>query len=200
MVRVSKLKGVPLEEVWKPIVGYEGLYEISSLGNIASTRRKVANYTKNGEKYFQIRNGKLLSIHDDGHGYMHTKLSKNGKRYNVKVHRLVAEAFIPNPTSLREVNHKNGNKKDNRVENLEWVSPSSNCLHAAYILCNTKPKPKAVICVETGKVYRSCMDAQRDTGIFNNAISDAARLKEKKDRRGYKYITQTAGGYHWRFV
>lgn len=197
---MRRVSAVPLEEVWKPVVGFEGIYKVSSTGKVASLTRAVTNYTKDGESYTQTREGKQLKAHDDGSGYMHIRLCKNNKTYNTKVHRLVAKAFIPNPALLPEVNHKNGDKQDNRVENLEWVSASSNCIHAAYILGNTKPRPKAVLCVETGKIYRSCMDAQRETGITNSSISDAARGKEKKDSRGHKYKTMTAGDFHWRYL
>lgn len=196
----SRLETVPKEEEWRPVDGFEGIYEVSSTGKVMSLARTIVKHSKNGGCYTQTREGKQLKAHDDGRGYMHIRLYKNNRTYNTKVHRLVADAFIPNPMSLLEVNHRNGNKHDNRVENLEWVSSSSNSIHAVYELCNTKPKPKTVACVETGEVYRSCMEAQRKTGISNASISDAARGKEKIDGRGYKYKTLTAGGFHWRYL
>lgn len=190
---------VPYEE-WRPVVGFEESYEVSSYGNVRSKTRTIKISTKTGKSYNQTRRGEPIKAFDDGHGYMHIRLRKDNKTYNTKVHRLVAKAFIPNPDKLPEVNHINGDKQDNRIENLEWVSASSNCLHAAYELCNTKPRPKTVLCVETGVIYRSCMDAQRDTGIHNTSISLAAREKEVVDSRGYKYKIQTAGGFHWRYL
>lgn len=191
---------VPLEEEWKPVVGFEDRYVVSSIGNVASVARLMINHDKDGKTYTQFKKRRTLKAHNDGHGYMHIRLFKNNRVYNKKAHRLVAEAFIPNPKLLSQVNHKNGNKHDNRVENLEWVSPSFNCLHAAYTLCNTKPSPKPVLCIETGVVYKSCMDAQRKTGINNSAISSAARKKYVKRNSGYSYTRRTAGGFHWSYV
>lgn len=108
-------------EEWKPVVGYEGLYEVSSLGRVRSLDR----YVKNNYSYW-LRKGKVLSPEKNKDGYLLVSLCCNGKRYLRTVHRLVAEAFIPNPDNLPEVNHINEDKSNNRVENLEWCTRKYN--------------------------------------------------------------------------
>lgn len=105
-------------EIWKNIPGYEGEYLSSDLGNIKSLKRRYLS----GEK--------ILSGSCHTKGYRCVVLSKNGEQKQYKVHRLVALSFIENFKNKREVNHINGIKSDNRVENLEWVTSSENQKHA----------------------------------------------------------------------
>lgn len=102
------------EEVWKPIKDYEGLYEISNLGRV-----KSLNYGGTGK-------GKVLKNIERSNGYLGVRLTKNGKTKAFKVHRLVAEAFIPNPEDKPCVDHINTIKNDNRVENLRWATHKEN--------------------------------------------------------------------------
>ena len=101
-----------MEEIFKDIPGYEGRYQVSNLGNVRSMRtmkiRQPCPHTK---------------------GYLKTDLRKDGKREMAFIHRLVALTFIPNPDNLPEVNHKDGDKTNNRVENLEWVTTQQNAIH-----------------------------------------------------------------------
>lgn len=95
-------------EEWKKVIGYEGLYEVSNLGNVRNVRRNT-----------------LLRL-SENQGYIQVCLYKNGIRTGLKVHRLVAQAFIPNPYNLKEVNHKDENPSNNIVENLEWCDRKYN--------------------------------------------------------------------------
>lgn len=110
-----------MNEEWRDIEGYEGFYQVSNLGRVRSLTRPIHNYMKPG---------KVLAQHDNGHSYVSVGLHKPGMvNKHAYVHRLVAKAFIPNPDNLPEVNHKDFNKKNNTVENLEWVTSSDNKYH-----------------------------------------------------------------------
>lgn len=113
------------EEIWKDVVGYEGLYEISNTGNLRSLDRLTV-YPGGYTHGFKGKNIKWAC----NRGYHVASLNKNGSIKQVKAHRLVAMAFIPNPENKRGVNHINGIKNDNRVQNLEWCTDKENSIHA----------------------------------------------------------------------
>lgn len=116
-----------MEEVWKDINGYDGVYQVSNLGRIRTKDRMLKREYHNG----YVRKGQLIKMHEDKDGYLRVNLYKNGKPKTGLIHRLVAQTFIPNPNNLPQVNHKNLNKQDNRIENLEWISLEDNIKHAA---------------------------------------------------------------------
>lgn len=116
-------------EVWEDVKGYEGLYQISNLGNIKSVNRAVKRVT-NDKEHIVVFHGKILKPHISDRGYLRLKLSKNGIEKTHKIHKLVAIAFVNNPNGYCEVNHKDGNKSNNHVDNLEWCSRSQNVRHA----------------------------------------------------------------------
>lgn len=114
-----------MKETWKDVVGYEGLYQVSNFGRVKSYAHIVK--CRGG---YRTQPSKLLSNCYD-HNYYHVTLFKKGKRKIMLVHRLVATAFIPNTdNNKKQVNHIDGNKLNNNVYNLEWVTCQENCLHA----------------------------------------------------------------------
>lgn len=127
-----------IEEIWKPVKTFEGYYEVSNLGNVRSCTRYI-NHSSGSSKV--LHKGKILSkIIASTRGYYQVSLSKEGKTYKVYVHRIVAEAFIEG--SGETVNHIDGNKLNNVVSNLEWLSYSDNNKHAFRIGLKVNKKGK----------------------------------------------------------
>lgn len=113
-------------EIWKDVVGYEGFYKVSNKGRVKSLPRTTK--TKNG-KLYKV-SGKDMSIHISNVGYPSVRLTARGESSIHSVHRLVATAFIENPKNKAYVNHKDGIKTNNSLDNLEWSTPVENSLHA----------------------------------------------------------------------
>lgn len=107
------------EEIWKDIEGYEGLYQVSNLGRVRSFDRI--------DRLGRLRPGVILRPLMNTYGYIQVSFCKEGKEKKLQVHRLVAQAFIPNPEGLPQINHKDENPKNNRVDNLEWCDGKYNC-------------------------------------------------------------------------
>lgn len=135
---------------WKPVKGYEGLYEVSENGEI----RSVDRYIKTNILHVKTRliKGKMLVQNLKNSGYKTVDLCKSGKVRTTSVHRIVAEAFLPNPNGLRFVNHKDSNRANNAVYNLEWVTSSENRMHGIEYGNVTFPS-KAVLCIENGLLF-----------------------------------------------
>ncbi len=114
-----------MKELWKPVSGYEGCYEVSSLGRVRSLTRHVNHVNGTCPKY-----GKILSQSPNTKGYLLVGLCVEGEQKTKTVHKLVALAFLVNPDDLPEVNHKDGNKSNNSDSNLEWSSGEDNIKHA----------------------------------------------------------------------
>lgn len=169
-------------EVWKDIVGYEGYYQVSNMGRIRSVDRIITC----ADGRIRRCKSKILKSAKNQNGYLLVALGKDGKKKTFRVHRLVAEAFIPNPDNKPEVNHKDEDKTNNCVDNLEWMTSKENNNYGTANQRRSKTLSKMVICIETGVVYKSMMEVEKQTGILNGSISMACKGKY-----------QTAGGYHW---
>lgn len=165
--------------MWKEIEGYEGYYEVSDTGEVRSLDRYITENTgkHSGRKHF--RKGYLMKLsesksRDGGRGYLVVNLRKNNTSLVKQVHIIVAEAFIPNPDNMPTVNHKDGNKWNNCVSNLEWVSYSENNIHA---LKNGLRNPRGTAIEQytiDGKYissYKSVTDAARINGFSRGGIS-----------------------------
>ena len=167
-------------ELWKPVLGYEGFYEISNLGQIKSLVKKQKKIIKNCE---------------NGAGYFVVTLCRNGKRRMASIHRLVAEAFIPNPKNLPQINHKDGVKTNNLIENIEWCTAKENMNHAWDTGLNSVEKlgtTKKVAQIKNGKtikVWESLSSASRELGIIRTSISNCCCHR-----------SMSAGGFCWKFA
>lgn len=118
------------EEIWKPIPEWEDLYEVSTIGNVRVIKLIYKSYNDNNPTIKYI--SKKLTLND--RGYPHTSFSRHGFSKSVYVHRLVADTWLPNPDNLPQVNHIDGNKQNNNIHNLEWVTCSENMIHCTRVL------------------------------------------------------------------
>ena len=167
-------------EIWKAIKGFEEQYEVSNIGNIRSIDRIVKHYIEGVTRKYK---GASKNIRLNDKGYFRCNLKKDGKRFDFTTHRLVAEAFIPNEESKPVVNHKNGIKTDNRVENLEWCTISENVIHATKNrLIKTKLTDKEAL-----EIFNSLLSTRKLGEIYKVHASIIWRIKNKK---AYKHLWQ----------
>ena len=165
------------DEKWLPVIGYEGLYEVSSYGSVRSMDRTSTH--SDGKSTF--RSGKVLNSYFTPKGYLRLSLSNNGTAKNHFVHRIVAEAFIHNddPENKFEINHKDGVKSNNRVGNLEWASPSDNLMHAYDAGLRDATIKYVVTCEELNITTFGCLEMTKkcnqlgyhkvtDSGVWNS--------------------------------
>ena len=137
-------------EIWKDISGYDGYYQVSSLGNIRSVDREIEQLSRYGHTVVRSLKGRAVTPTDNGKGYKIVGLTRNGRRQNYYVHKLVADAFVPNPSEKTEINHKDFNKANNSAENLEWVTHLENIRYSIPNMCKAKPGSRLS---ETGEKY-----------------------------------------------
>jgi hypothetical protein len=179
-----------MKEVWKDIAGYEGLYQVSNLGRVKSLDRFVPHSTQ-GKHFCR---GHLMVLHQNNAGYLTVNLCKGNRYKSHDIHRLVAIAFIPvtNIGSM-EVNHKDENKQNNSVNNLEWVTRTYNNCYGTKIERSSSKIKKPVIQYDMNgvplEVWESATDAEKSlSGKFTGAISHCLNGK-----------TKTAYGYTWKY-
>lgn len=168
--------------MYKAIKGYEGIYEVNEFGKVRSVDRTVEY--KNGST--RKRKGKELKLKMDKGGYFVIGLNKNGIRKMWSVHRLVAEAFLPNPNNFPQVHHKNHDRKDNRIQNLMWVSKSEQRdEHWTKAQSKTRGTRLRVVGNGIDKIYNSSREVERELGVFN---STALRVAKgiRKQAKGYQ--------------
>lgn len=169
------------EEIWKDIKGFEGYYQISNYGNVRSLNYARKHLVRNLKPFLGTN------------GYLKINFHKRPIHKGKEIHRLVAEAFIPNPDNLPQVNHIDEDRLNNKVENLEWCSSLYN---ANYGLRNLKMKlaqtalyGKPALCVETGEIFESMSEASKRKHCNPGNISNVC------NKRAYR-----TGGYHWKLV
>ena len=187
-------------EEWRDVVGYEGKYQVSNLGNVRSIDRTFINACG----VIVTRKGSILKPRFNRCGYMRVTMHKDGKVNTEVIHRCVAEAFIPNNKNLPQVNHKDGNKRNNSVSNLEWCTASENMHHAAQkglrnnALEYAKSKRKAVIAtnIETGEktLYKSVHEAEK---VFGRHVTNVlSGLRNKTKGHTFKFVN-VGGDTQW---
>ena len=194
-INIDELNNI---EVWRDVVGFEGLYMVSNKGRVKSLGNGEGNNSKE----------RLLSLTMDDRGYRVVGLYKNGVKTRCKVHRLVSEAFIPNPEDKPCIDHINTIRDDNRVRNLRWVTYKENmqneitkkrkevgCNRGKKFSDETKERmsissyKRRVYCVELDKTYNSIKGASKELNINQGNINEVCRGRRK-----------TAGGYHWKYT
>lgn len=167
-------------ETWKKVIGFENEYEVSSLGNIRSLERLVNHY-KGGMRLYKS-NEKKIRLNRSG--YFRCNLKKDNKRYDYTVHRLVAEAFLGKQEGKNTVNHINGIKTDNRIENLEWVTLSENTIHAV----KTRLIKTKLTDIEAMQILNSTSSHRKLAAIYGVSSSIVWRIK---NGLAYKHLKNT---------
>ena len=172
-------------EVWRDVVGYEGYYQVSNLGNVRSVDRCVT--CKNGTVK-NLRGNDIKLAYNKACGYYYASLTKDNKRRLMSVHRLVAKAFIPNPEGLGYVDHINNVKTDNRASNLRWCTNQQNAIYAKDHVDIGAWKRKPVIRSD-GRVFESISAAASEIGKSNSSIYNVVHGNRK-----------TTGGYSFEYI
>lgn len=188
-------------EKWKPIRGYEGLYEISNFGHVKSLKR-VIGYKYKGKRVWKER---LLSICPNGSGYLVVALYKNGKRKMFSVHRLVADAFVPNPNHYDIVNHKDENPLNPHADNLEWCDFSYNNSYGTKIdrqkqHLDYKKLNKQAIAVTSKRVCQLSLDGELMRIWNSQAEAEKYGFSSKQISACCVGKHLTHKGYKWKLV
>lgn len=163
-----------MTEIWKSVPDYENKYEVSNFGRVRNEKGSVL---------------KPFATHG---GYFMVALHKKSVKTNVRLHRLVAQMFVPNPQNKEEVNHKNGIKSDNNATNLEWCSRSENMTHAYINGFQTKGAypVRKVICLEDNMVYETIGEAARAYNIHRETVRSSCVRLCKGRKRTFRYFDE----------
>lgn len=165
-----------MEEEWRDIKGYEGLYQVSNTGKVRSL-----NYRKTGRE-------KLLKPQTDKNGYLFVGIRKNGKRKFKKIHRLVAEAFLDNPNNLPEVNHKDENPSNNCVFNIEYCDHKYNINYGTRNIRSKISQSKTVVAYKNGvEVLRFSSTAEAQRNGYNSGNISCCCRGIYKQYKGFKW-------------
>jgi hypothetical protein len=173
-----------MDEIWKDIKGFEGFYQVSNFGRIRGIDRAI-RYRHGRERIWK---GKIKKPTVTQKGYLKVNLFNGEKNVTREVQRIVAETFIENPLNKEQVNHIDGNKTNNNVENLEWVTPKENTFHSIYVLGNNLKKVSQYdLDGKYIRTFKSIKDAGEATGTPRCSISNVVHGRRHK-----------AGNYLWR--
>lgn len=181
-----------MEEIWKPVVGYEGLYEVSNIGRVRSLARIVEC---NGGRKRKLKT-RILRQSCAPSGYYMVTLHKKGKQKSGLVHRLVCEAFIPKPLGKDEVNHKDENSKNNNATNLEWVTAKENNNYGT----RQERARKAIVEAQGRAVRQLSRDGELVAEYESlSAACNATGTHVSNITKCAKVVYKTAGGYIWKY-
>lgn len=190
-----KVVMISINPKWVDIAGYENLYQINQFGEI----RTLKNSPK--LKKYNLLKPQISKTN----GYVYQMLNKNGTKKLFRVHRLVASAFLPNPNNLPQVNHKDGNKQNNRADNLEWCEQSYNMKHAYKNKLQTPSETQRKAIINTNKLKQKRVCQIKDGEIINtfSGISEASRQTNVPIScisRCCNGKREFANGFQWRFI
>ena len=188
-------------DIWKDIEGYEGKYQVSNLGNVKSLGNNKS------------RKEKILRLRKDGGNYLTVVLCKNGEHKTCKLHRLVANAFLPKIDGKTHVDHIDGNRQNNNIDNLRWCTSKENNnfdlarKHKSEAMKGKTGawkgkagelhnRSKAVLCVETGQIFGSAREAERELKVDNSSIGKCCLGKVKSAGKH----PVTGEKLHWKYV
>lgn len=172
-----------MSEIWKDVVGYEGFYEVSNLGNVRGVNRVHFRRDTSGREYPVHVPSRLLRKKDNTNGYYRVTLSKDNHTKQVFVHRLVAEAFVQKTPDCDYVDHINADRHDNRASNLQWISQGDN-IHYSYVRGNRVPifqlhpdfiekanvAAKKPVIRDDGVVFQSVTEAAKAMGVSHGCV------------------------------
>lgn len=183
-------------EIWKDVSGYEGMYQVSTFGRIRTVSHSVTSRSRNGTPYLLNVPARIKKATRGSDGYYDISLYKNNQPKYFSVHQLVAQTFLPNPDNKPTVNHIDGDKSNNHLDNLEWATYDEQMAHASKLgLLNYHSRDSEkynsiavanlerwnsthrvkVKCIESGQVFASLAEAGRCLGVSKDVVDNACK-------------------------